>query len=868
MSVDGAGARYVFADVEIDRDRYEVRRGGEVVAVEPQVFDVLAYLLDHRDRVVTKDELLDAVWGDRFVSESALTSRIKSVRQAVGDDGRRQSVIRTVHGRGYEFVAPVEVLGSAPPGAADAGAARPEVVSARRPGAAPIASPAKPIVGRADLLAALEQRLEPGSLLTLIGPAGVGKTHLARHAAPAVSARYPAGIWLVPLANIRTDDSVSQAVLDAVGESRLPDQSIEESVLAALRDRAGLLILDNCEHVLDAAARLARDLRSVGGPLSILATSRQRLGVSGERVLDVPVLDAESATQLFADRAEEHGAQIDRTSTDVRDVCGMLDNLPLALELAGAHTRILGLEQLSQLLDDRLELLSSTGLVDSHHETLERAIASSYDALDPPHQQTLCRFSVFAGRFDLDGAKALASIGGDVSEVEAVRHLIELADRSLVTVESDDGAVTYRLLESVRLFAAARLEDRSAAEAAHLDHYKTEAVAREASLWGADFETELVGFADNWDNYRAAVSFALGDGSSERLGEAIELLVATTLYAELAQRFEHADWATSVLASSGDDHPGAAATRAGLARMRAWQSRLDEATALLEGQDVGTDAPETIGLGLASFWVAALNGDHDRALEIYAHLDAATRGTGGLYELVAASIYNRLATNAGIERGDGSERIRAIARTAGPIAEAFALHADVHEALQAGDHERAVPLCEELIKFADSCGLTVLALGAQTSRALAMQHTDDPMEMARSARRGLESYRRRGQWISVPVDGEVAARALTDLGRPEPGRRAARRLPPARLPGPRLGVRRRPRGPPAGGARRGVPDGRRPGRRAGRARAVRRRHRRARRRARPYDRRRSGPPPALMARRRVGRRAPRIRPGPRAIGAG
>ncbi len=757
MPVEGSGPNYAFGDVEIDLSRFEVRRGDEVMSVEPQVFDVLVYLLDHRDRVVAKEELLDAVWGDRFVSESALTSRIKSARQAVGDDGRRQTVIRTVHGRGYQFVAPLDG------GAVD----EPDViVEPPRPvDPAQLAPPSKPIVGRSALLDELASRLEPGRLVTLTGPAGVGKTHLALHAAPGVAERFPAGVWLVRFANIRNSESVSQTVLDAIGQPRLPDRSNEESVLAALRDRAGLLVLDNCEHVIDGVARLAVELVAMGGPLTILATSRQRLGVSGERVVDVPVLDADAATRLFADRADEHGAPLDRTSDDVRDLCEKLDHLPLALELAGAHTRILGVEQLSQLLDDRLALLSSPGLLDPHHETLERAIASSYDGLEPGLQRTLGRFSVFAGRFDLDGAKALASLDDGVSEVHAVRHLIELADRSLVTVETVDGAVTYRLLESVRLFAAARLENRIETEQAHLHHYRTRAVDREARLWGTDFETAFEGFADDWDNYRAAVAFALDDRSEDRLGEAMELLDATTLYAELAQRFEHADWASAVLDAAGEAHPGEAAVRAGLARLRAWQSRLDDAAALLDGL---TGDQASIGLGLASFWVAAMGSDHERARQIHAQLDAVTRDSGGLYELVVASIYNRLATNAGLDPGDGSQRIRAIARSAGPIAEAFALHADVHEALQAGDHERAVPLCEELIKFADSCGLTVLALGAQTSRALAMQHTDDPMEMARSARRGLASYRRRGQWISVPVDGEVAARALADLGRPEP----------------------------------------------------------------------------------------------------
>ena len=166
-----------FADCELDLDRIVLRRGGEEIRVEPQVFDVLAYLVKHRGTVVRKEELLDAIWGDRFVSESALTTRIKVVRQAVGDDGSQQLIIRTVHGKGYEFVATVEEIEDGPAGAGLSSVAMGASIGVR----------VQPLIGREVLLEQLAEMIVDHRLVTLIGPGGVGKTSLAMELARMVS---------------------------------------------------------------------------------------------------------------------------------------------------------------------------------------------------------------------------------------------------------------------------------------------------------------------------------------------------------------------------------------------------------------------------------------------------------------------------------------------------------------------------------------------------------------------------------------------------------------------------------------------------------------------------------------------------------
>ena len=335
-------------DVDIDVDGYEIWRAGVAVPVEPQVFDVLCYLIEHRHRVVGKMELLDNIWGDRFVGESALATRIKSARKAVGDDGRRQEVIRTSHGRGYRFVAEIvqTTVGdfadtTDEPALATVEAAEPAAQQSNVP------APVRPLVARDDELAALQQLLAANRLVTVVGPGGVGKTRLALEAATKWDHSSLGAVTFAALASISSPEEVSVAIRDALGAPTAASADAFGAVREALAGKSALLVLDNFEHLVDAATTLADLVESVPG-IRLLITSRERLGLAGEQILEleplalVPDGSADSLTTAPAVTFFEHAVrgvgsdvQLDgQHSGDAIAICETLDGLPLAIELA------------------------------------------------------------------------------------------------------------------------------------------------------------------------------------------------------------------------------------------------------------------------------------------------------------------------------------------------------------------------------------------------------------------------------------------------------------------------------------------------------------------------------------------------------
>ncbi|WP_026402798.1 BTAD domain-containing putative transcriptional regulator [Actinomadura rifamycini] len=394
-------------------------------------------------------------------------------------------------------------------------------------------APATGFVGREDECAWIARRLWDGRLVTLVGPGGAGKTRLATTVAERVAERFPGGVWVVELAAVAAGGEVPGAVAAALGV-RGP-----ERVAEALAGAAALLVLDNCEHVLDAAADLAGGLLGACPELRVLATGRERLGIDGEALCPVPPLDGPDAARLFAERAAavRPGFDAAESAAAVAEICRRLDGLPLAIELAAARLRAMTPEQLVHRLGERFRLLTG-GRAAPRHRTLRAVVAWSWDLLDERERAFAERLAVFPGVIVPDAAARVG--GGTLEDLDA------LADRSLLQ-PVDGGEPRFRMLETIREYARERLAERgesAAVRAAHLA-YVVEAAERAAPhLLGAGQVAWLPRLTEAQDDVHAALRFAEERGDA---GSAVRLAAALAVFwtiqgdhAEAARRLKGA----------------------------------------------------------------------------------------------------------------------------------------------------------------------------------------------------------------------------------------------------------------------------------------------------------------------------------------
>lgn len=340
-------------------------------------------------------------------------------------------------------------------------------------------------VGRDQELEEATRLLRGTRLLTIAGVGGSGKTRLSLQMAVDALDQFRDGVWLVELAPVAEPEGVLRAVATALGLRELPPQSLDETLIDHIRHRQLLLILDNCEHVIDAAARLAQRLLAAAPELSVLATSREMLGVPGEvpyqlRSMSLPEGDTPLATisdfdsvRLFAARAEavRAGFRVNESNAaSVIQLCRRLDGMPLAIELAAARLRVLAPEQIAARLDDRFRLLTGgSRTVLPRQQTLQATIDWSYDLLQEKEKLLFDRLSAFQGGFTLEAAEAV-SAGGDIAPEDVLDLVGHLVEKSLVGSFETGGGVRYRLLETLRQYARDRLAMREETEAVRQSH--------------------------------------------------------------------------------------------------------------------------------------------------------------------------------------------------------------------------------------------------------------------------------------------------------------------------------------------------------------------------------------------------------------
>jgi len=445
--------------------------------------------LERPRELVSREDIAKRLWtpGIHIDLDAGIHTAILKIRQVLGDPRESPQFVETVPGKGYRFVAPVEVITQSP----------------ARERAALEATPAGPLhtlrhnlpadltsfVGRRKELLELPGMLTSSRLLSLTGAGGVGKTRLAQRLARDLVNEFRDGVWLVDLAPLALPDLVAQTIATALGVREGAQRSARDVLLDTLRDRELLLVLDTCEHLIDSCAELVEALLGGAPALRIVATSREALGVSGETVYRVPSLslpeaqalipdelfDSE-ATQLFIERASGVDPAFVATSHNagvIARVCRRLDGIPLAIELAAARIAVLSPEQIEARLQDRFRLLTGGARrAVARQRTLEAAVDWSYQLLSDAERQLLSRLSVFPATWSLEAAEHVC--GGDgISEHDVLDLLSRLVGKSVVVVDSEfAGARRYRLLETVRQYARERLVQSGAADRLNERHFE------------------------------------------------------------------------------------------------------------------------------------------------------------------------------------------------------------------------------------------------------------------------------------------------------------------------------------------------------------------------------------------------------------
>jgi predicted ATPase/DNA-binding CsgD family transcriptional regulator len=323
---------------------------------------------------------------------------------------------------------------------------------------------------------------ETARLVTLLGPGGVGKTRLAAVIADAAAPSFPAGGAFVDLVPVR-DGFVAQAVAAALGVVEAPQQPLEEAIAARLGRGRSLLVLDNCEQLIDAAAGFAERLLSACPGTRILVTSRERLGVPGERVVPIaPLPIAIEAVALFADRVTAVDPEFTADPAVVGELCARLDGMPLAIELAAARGASLGMSGLMAALDDVMRLVAGRRCTDGRHRSLRTVIGWSYQLLDEEERRLFRRLAVFSGSFDLAAATAVTRVGDQSAVADVLGRLV---DKSLL-VHRRGPTSRWRLLETIRAFAAEQL----LASGEHAE------LAKQHLQWAAATAVDLVAGAE------------------------------------------------------------------------------------------------------------------------------------------------------------------------------------------------------------------------------------------------------------------------------------------------------------------------------------------------------------------------------------
>jgi predicted ATPase/DNA-binding winged helix-turn-helix (wHTH) protein len=534
MPEQGRNLVYEFGRWELDLARCELRARGVPVPLGSRAFAIFAVLVQSAEQLVTKEELMARVWPGVSVEENTLEVHISAVRKALGAD---RGILSTSFGRGYRLLGDWTTRKQSTP--ADPVAVDPtrmpvQLFVTNLPAAT------SEVIGRTAAVQQLQEFLSAHRAVTLTGPGGIGKTTLALEVARSVFPAFSGDCWLVDVLSLSDPKLVPSMVAGVLGLMLGSDEISSDSVAHAIGGKRLLLVLDNCEHVIDAAARLAETVLRLCPATSIVATSREVLRIEGEHVFRVPPLDvppqheedsgsilAHSAVQLFIARTRAfdsafvpHGESL----PSIAAICRRLDGIPLAIEFAAARAATLGPELVLSRLDERFGLLTGgrrTAI--PRHRTLRATLDWSYDLLPATEQSLLRRLSIFAAGFTLEAASAVMSDQGHAASA-LLEQIANLVAKSLVAWDGSTPTGRWRLLETIRAHALEKLADSG----------ETEQIARRCAEYFRDLVgpamlgSEVLPTTDDMarylreiDNVRAALDWCFSEVGDSAIGVAL-----------------------------------------------------------------------------------------------------------------------------------------------------------------------------------------------------------------------------------------------------------------------------------------------------------------------------------------------------------
>ncbi len=627
-----------------------------------------------------------------------------------------------------------------------------------------------PLIGRDGEVGVVSRLVADNRLVSVTGPGGVGKTRLVQELLDGVPGVHPGGIRWVELAPVRGGDQAVAAVAAALDLQRRPERSLEDSIVEVLAPQTLLLVLDNCEHVLEGIAPLvARILRRCPA-VRVLTTTREPLGLPGEITWDLPPLDvpssgtasldevrASTAVALFTARAGAARASFaldDGNRRAVAEICIRLDGLPLALELAAARVRSMTPADIADRLDARFRLLAGARQPDRRHRALLDVVSWSHDLLGPAEQTLFARLCVFAGAFDLARAEEVCS-SADLDPSAVAALLAALVDKSMVVATESDGRMRYRLLETLREFAREQLRtrpDASATRRAHARAHQQTVQAASQGLGGPDELRWSRRIADDVEDLREAF------GSSLRLGDldtALELVAAVREFAFRSVRYEILDWAqTASTVRGAEDRPLYPVILGMIAYGRFVRGELTGAVVAARNAMAAADR-----LGAPTFALAErvlgnalfYRGETADALAWMDRMVDAARATGD-DGLLAHGCYMRSVAHTSVGDHDGARRLAAEAqqaadRCAGPTALAQAAYA-AGLSCERDDPDRALELLVTSGELAGGVDNRWLQAFARTEELYLRAQRGDVDQALTGFRAVVDTWFRGGEWAN------------------------------------------------------------------------------------------------------------------------